>query len=125
MPFADVGPLRVGPQLTDEQVLFLSDILPTGYMGAEMCDIQPTDVVAVWGAGPVGQVAMDSARLLGAGTVIAIAIDKEPYRLDMAERAGYTPVNSTGSSRPCDRRPNVRTRCARRSCRAAAAAWSR
>jgi threonine dehydrogenase-like Zn-dependent dehydrogenase len=91
VPFADVGPLKIGPDLTDEQVLFLSDILPTGYMGAEMCDIQPGDVVAVWGAGPVGQFAMDSARVLGADRVIAI--DKEPYRLRMAQQAGYTPVN--------------------------------
>jgi threonine dehydrogenase-like Zn-dependent dehydrogenase len=92
VPFADVNPLRIeNPDLTDEQVLFLSDILPTGYMGAEMCDIQGGDVVAVWGAGPVGQFAMDSARLLGAETVIAI--DKEPYRLALAERAGYIPVN--------------------------------
>ncbi|MEN3359255.1 MAG: hypothetical protein V7637_3237, partial [Mycobacteriales bacterium] len=91
VPFADVGPLKVGPGLTDEQVLFLSDILPTGYMGAEMCDIRPTDVVAVWGAGPVGQFAMDSARVLGAAQVIAI--DKEPYRLRLAQDAGYTPVN--------------------------------
>jgi threonine dehydrogenase-like Zn-dependent dehydrogenase len=92
VPFADVNPLRIeNPDLTDEQVLFLSDILPTGYMGAEMCDIQGGDVVAVWGAGPVGQFAMDSARLLGAETVIAI--DKEPYRLALAERAGSIPVN--------------------------------
>jgi len=54
VPFADVGPLKIESELTDERVLFLSDILPTGYMGAEMCDIQPSDVVAVWGAGPVG-----------------------------------------------------------------------
>ena len=91
VPFADVGPLKIESDLTDEQVLFLSDILPTGYMGAEMCDIQSSDVVAVWGAGPVGQFAMDSARVLGAAKVIAI--DKEPYRLQMAERAGHTPVN--------------------------------
>src|SRR3954453_1654198 len=91
VPFADVGPLKIESDLTDEQVLFLSDILPTGYMGAEMCDIKPGDVVAVWGCGPVGQFAMDSARVLGAATVIAI--DKEPYRLQMAERAGHTPVN--------------------------------
>jgi threonine dehydrogenase-like Zn-dependent dehydrogenase len=91
VPFADVGPLKIESDLTDEQVLFLSDILPTGYMGAEMCDIAPGDVVAVWGAGPVGQFAMDSARLLGAETVIAI--DSEPYRLEMAEKAGYLPVN--------------------------------
>ena len=62
VPFADVGPLKVPDGLTDEQVLFLSDIFPTGYMGAEMCDIKPGDVVAVWGAGPVGQFAMASAR---------------------------------------------------------------
>src|SRR4051794_17330444 len=79
VPFADVGPIKITSDLSDEQVLFLSDILPTGYMGAEMCDIQPSDVVAVWGAGPVGQFAMDSARVLGAAQVIAI--DKEPYRL--------------------------------------------
>ena len=58
VPFADVGPLKVENDLADEQVLFLSDILPTGYMGAEMCGIDPGDVVAVWGAGPVGQFAM-------------------------------------------------------------------
>ena len=91
VPFADVGPLKIESDLADEQVLFLSDILPTGYMGAEMCDITPADVVAVWGAGPVGQFAMDSARVLGAATVIAI--DKEPYRLAMAERAGYKTIN--------------------------------
>jgi threonine dehydrogenase-like Zn-dependent dehydrogenase len=91
VPFADVGPLKVGPDLADEQVLFLSDILPTGYMGAEMCDIQRGDIVAVWGAGPVGQFAMDSARVLGAERVIAI--DKWPYRLQMAQQAGHTPIN--------------------------------
>jgi threonine dehydrogenase-like Zn-dependent dehydrogenase len=91
VPFADVGPLRVGSSLADERVLFLSDILPTGYMGAEMCDISPGDVVAVWGAGPVGQLAMDSARLLGADKVIGI--DKEPYRLAMAEEAGHMTIN--------------------------------
>jgi threonine dehydrogenase-like Zn-dependent dehydrogenase len=91
VPFADVGPLVIESDLTDEQVLFLSDILPTGYMGAEMCDIQSGDVVAVWGAGPVGQFAMDSARVLGAEQVIAI--DKEGYRLDLAASQGYTTVN--------------------------------
>jgi threonine dehydrogenase-like Zn-dependent dehydrogenase len=91
VPFADFGPLKVESDLTDEQVLFLSDILPTGYMGADLCDILPADVVAVWGAGPVGQLAMDSARALGAAKVIAI--DKELYRLEMAERAGYTTIN--------------------------------
>jgi len=89
VPFADVGPIKVPPHLTDEQVLFLSDILPTGYMGAEMCDIRPGQVVAVWGAGPVGQFAIASARLLGAERVIAI--DRFPYRLDMAaSKAGAT-----------------------------------
>jgi threonine dehydrogenase-like Zn-dependent dehydrogenase len=91
VPFADVGPLKIESDLSDEQVLFLSDILPTGYMGAEMCDIEQGDIVAVWGAGPVGQFAMDSARVLGAEQVIAI--DKEPYRLQMAADAGYTPIN--------------------------------
>src|SRR3954451_18657409 len=92
VPFADVGPLKIESDLTDEQVLFLSDILPTGWMGAEMCGIQSEDVVAVWGAGPVGQFAMDSARLLGAGTVIAI--DNNPARLRLAEQAGHLPLNS-------------------------------
>ena len=91
VPFADVGPLKIESDLRDEQVLFLSDILPTGYMGAEMCDITPGDVVAVWGAGPVGQFAMDSAQVLGAEKVIAI--DKEPYRLDMAAKAGYLTID--------------------------------
>src|SRR3712207_6127444 len=78
--------------MTDEQVLFLSDIFPTGYMGAEMCDIKPGDVVAVWGAGPVGQLAMASARLLGAERVIAI--DRFPYRLQQAaQHTGAEPVN--------------------------------
>jgi threonine dehydrogenase-like Zn-dependent dehydrogenase len=86
VPFADVGPLKVPENLTDEQVLFLSDIFPTGYMGAEMCDIQRGDVIAVWGAGPVGQFAIASAYLLGAEKVIAI--DRFDYRLQMArERA--------------------------------------
>ena len=89
VPFADVGPLKVPEELTDEQVLFLSDIFPTGYMGAEMCDIKPGAVIAVWGAGPVGQFAIASALLLGAERVIAI--DRFPYRLRMAkERAGAT-----------------------------------
>jgi threonine dehydrogenase-like Zn-dependent dehydrogenase len=82
VPFADVGPLKIDDDLTDDQALFLSDILPTGYMGAEMCNIKPGDVVAVWGAGPVGQFAMASAYLLGAEKVIAI--DRFKYRLDMA-----------------------------------------
>jgi threonine dehydrogenase-like Zn-dependent dehydrogenase len=91
VPFADVGPLKVPDDLTDEQVLFLSDIFPTGYMGAEMCDIQRGDVIAVWGAGPVGQFAIASAYLLGAERVIAI--DRFDYRLRMAqERAGASDI---------------------------------
>jgi threonine dehydrogenase-like Zn-dependent dehydrogenase len=90
VPFADVGPLKIDdPNLTDEQVLFLSDILPTGYMAAENCNIQPGDTVAVWGCGPVGQFAIKSALLLGAERVIAI--DRFPARLRMArEKAGAT-----------------------------------
>jgi len=91
VPFADVGPLRVPRHLTDEQVLFLSDILPTGYMAAELCEISPAKVIAVWGAGPVGQFAIASARLLGAQRIIAI--DRLPYRLEMAvAKAGATDV---------------------------------
>jgi len=91
VPFANVGPLKVPDELADEQVLFLSDILPTGYMGAEMCNIQPGDVIAVWGCGPVGQFAIASALMLGAERVIAI--DRIPYRLKMArEMAGATDI---------------------------------
>jgi threonine dehydrogenase-like Zn-dependent dehydrogenase len=89
VPFADVGPLKVPDGIPDEQVLFLSDIFPTGYMGAELCNITPGDVIAVWGAGPVGLFAIASARMLGAERIIAI--DRFPYRLRMAlERAGAT-----------------------------------
>jgi threonine dehydrogenase-like Zn-dependent dehydrogenase len=89
VPFADVGPLKVPDGIPDEKVLFLSDIFPTGYMGAEMCNIQPGDGIAVWGCGPVGQFAIASARLLGAERVIAI--DRFPYRLQLAaEKAGAT-----------------------------------
>ena len=82
VPFADIGPLKIDSDLTDEQVLFLSDILPTGYMGAEMCDIKPGDTIAVWGCGPVGLFAIASAYLLGAERVIGI--DRFDYRLKMA-----------------------------------------
>jgi threonine dehydrogenase-like Zn-dependent dehydrogenase len=89
VPFADVNPLKIPAGMSDEQALFLSDILPTGYMGAEMCNIQPGDTIAVWGCGPVGQFAIKSARLLGAERVIAI--DRFPYRLRIArEHAGAT-----------------------------------
>jgi threonine dehydrogenase-like Zn-dependent dehydrogenase len=98
VPFADVGPLKIENGFSDEQVLFLSDIFPTGYMGAEMCDIQPGDTIAVWGCGPVGLFAIASAYLLGAERVIAI--DRFPYRLDMArektkaETINYEDVDS-------------------------------
>jgi threonine dehydrogenase-like Zn-dependent dehydrogenase len=86
VPFADVGTLKIPDGLPDEQVLFLSDIFPTGYMGADMCDIKPGDTIAVWGCGPVGQFAIASAYLLGAERVIGI--DRFPERLRMARERG-------------------------------------
>jgi threonine dehydrogenase-like Zn-dependent dehydrogenase len=92
VPFANVGPLKVPDGMPDDQALFLSDILPTGYMGAEMCDIQPGDTIAVWGCGPVGQFAMASAFMLGAERVIGI--DRFPYRLQMArDKVGAETLN--------------------------------
>ena len=90
VPFADVGPLKVPSDIPDEKALFLSDIFPTGYMGAEMCGIKPGDTIAVWGCGPVGQFAIASARLLGAETVIAI--DRFPYRLRIAREKAAADV---------------------------------
>ncbi|WP_394821689.1 zinc-dependent alcohol dehydrogenase [Pendulispora albinea] len=90
VPYADVGPLVIESTLTDEQVLFLSDILPTGYMAAENAQIEPGDTVAVWGAGPVGQFSIQCAWMLGAGRVIAI--DRVPERLTLAERVGRAEV---------------------------------
>jgi len=84
VPFADVGVVKVPKDLSDEQLLFISDAIPTGYMGAELCDIQPGDTVAVWGCGAVGQFAMISAYMLGAERVIAI--DRFPERLQMAQK---------------------------------------
>ena len=87
-----MGPIKIENDLSDDQVLFLSDIFPTAYMGAEMCDIKPGDVIAVWGAGPVGLLAMASAFLLGAEKVIAI--DRFDYRLQMAsEKTGAETIN--------------------------------
>ncbi|MBA2748876.1 MAG: glutathione-dependent formaldehyde dehydrogenase, partial [Tatlockia sp.] len=83
VPFADTGLFKIPDGLTDEQVLFLTDIFPTGYMAAENCDIQPGDTVAIWGCGPVGQFAIKSAYMLGAERVIAI--DRVPERLKMAK----------------------------------------
>jgi threonine dehydrogenase-like Zn-dependent dehydrogenase len=90
VPFADVGAVKVPDSVDDEQALFLSDIFPTGYMAAENCTIQSGDVVAVWGCGPVGQMAIKSAYMLGAERVIAI--DRFPERLHMAESLGKAEV---------------------------------
>ena len=86
IPFADVGPYKVPDGLSDEQVLFLTDIFPTGYMAAENCNIQPGDTIAIWGAGPVGLFTIKSAFLLGAEKVICI--DHLPERLKLAQEAG-------------------------------------
>src|SRR3954463_7940807 len=92
VPYADVGPIKIEDGLPDEQVLFLSDIFPTGYMGAEFCEITGGETVAVWGAGPVGLFAIASAYLLGAERVIAI--DRFDYRLRKArEHAGAEVLN--------------------------------
>jgi threonine dehydrogenase-like Zn-dependent dehydrogenase len=91
VPFADVGPIKIPGSLPDEKVVFLSDIFPTGYMGAVNCDIRPGDTVALWGCGPVGQFAIRSCFMLGAGRVIAI--DRLPERLEMAKAAGAETLN--------------------------------
>lgn len=86
VPYANIGPIKIESGLPDEKVLFLSDIFPTGYMAAEQADIEPGDTVAIWGCGPVGQLTIKSAWMLGAGRVIAI--DRVPERLRMAEEHG-------------------------------------
>ncbi|WP_120997882.1 zinc-dependent alcohol dehydrogenase [Stutzerimonas urumqiensis] len=91
VPYADVGPVVIPDGLTDDQVLFLGDILPTGWQAAAQCDIQPTDTVAIWGAGPVGQFAIRSAVLMGAEQVICI--DNVPERLSMARAGGAITIN--------------------------------
>jgi threonine dehydrogenase-like Zn-dependent dehydrogenase len=91
VPYADIGPIKVPTGLADEQVLFLSDIFPTGYMAAEFCDIKQGDTIAIWGCGPVGQMAIRSAFLLGAERVIAI--DTVPERLDLARSAGAITID--------------------------------
>jgi len=91
VPYGDVNPLRIPAGLPDEQVLFLSDILPTGYMAAENCNIHEGDTVAVWGCGPVGQFAIRSAWMLGAGRVIAI--DRFRERLELAQKANAETLN--------------------------------
>ena len=91
VPFSDVGPIVVPDHLDDDQVLFLSDILPTGWMGAENAEIQPDDTVAVWGCGPVGLFAVQSALIMGASKVIAI--DHYPHRLELAKQLGAEVIN--------------------------------
>jgi threonine dehydrogenase-like Zn-dependent dehydrogenase len=94
VPFANVGPIKIENDLPDEKVLFLSDIYPTGYMGAENANIQPGDTVAVWGCGPVGLFAIASAYMLGAEQVVAI--DRFPERLKLArEYCGATTIDYT------------------------------
>ena len=88
VPMADVGPMKVPEGMSDEQALFLSDILPTGWQGAEHCDIQGGDVVAIWGAGPVGLFAIRSAIIMGAERVVSI--ESVPERIALAEKAGAT-----------------------------------
>ena len=91
VPFADATHIKVPDGIPDEKLLFLSDIFPTGWQAAVQCDIQPTDTVAIWGCGPVGQMAIRSAVLLGAKQVVAI--DNLPERLGMAEAAGAIIIN--------------------------------
>jgi threonine dehydrogenase-like Zn-dependent dehydrogenase len=91
VPFADIGPIKVPKEIPDDQVVFLSDIFPTGYMGAENADIEDGDTVAIWGCGPVGLFAIKSAFMLGAGRVIAI--DRFPERLALAREAGAETLN--------------------------------
>ncbi len=91
VPFADVGPIKVPDHLTDEQVLFLSDIFPTGFMAADFCNIQNGDTIAIWGCGPVGQMAIRSAFMLGAERVIAV--DTVPERLELARAAGAITID--------------------------------
>ncbi|MEE4205335.1 MAG: zinc-dependent alcohol dehydrogenase [Erythrobacter sp.] len=93
VPFSDVGPIVVPDHLEDEKVLFLSDILPTGWMGAENAEIQPDDTVAVWGCGPVGLFAVQSALVMGASRVIAI--DHHPHRMELAKKLGADVIDFT------------------------------
>jgi threonine dehydrogenase-like Zn-dependent dehydrogenase len=91
VPFSDVGPIVIPDGIDDDKVLFLSDILPTGWMAAENCDIEPGDTVAVWGCGPVGLFGIQSAFIMGAHRVIAI--DHFPHRLELAKQMGAEVIN--------------------------------
>ena len=93
VPYADVGPAKVPDAVDDEQAVMLSDVMPTGWQAAEACDIQPGDAIAVWGAGPVGLMAVAAARHLGAELVVAI--DRYPERLYRAERLGARTIDYT------------------------------
>ncbi|MFL6448945.1 MAG: zinc-dependent alcohol dehydrogenase [Bryobacteraceae bacterium] len=101
VPYAEVGPIKVPDSLPDEKVLFLSDIFPTGYMAAENAEIEPGDTVAVWGCGPVGQFAMQSAWMFGAGRVIAI--DRVPERLRMAQEVSKAETINFDNEKVYDR----------------------
>ena len=96
VPYADVAPVKIPDGMSDEQALFLGDILPTGWQAVVQCDVQPTDTVAIWGMGPVGQMAVRAAILLGARQVVAI--DCVPERLDMARAGGAIPVDFSAES---------------------------
>jgi threonine dehydrogenase-like Zn-dependent dehydrogenase len=101
VPYAEIGPIKIPDGLPDEKVLFLSDIFPTGYMAAENAQIEPGDTVAVWGCGPVGQFAMQSAWMLGAGRVIGI--DRVPERLRMAEQVSKAEIINFDNDKVYDR----------------------
>ena len=101
VPYGDVGPIKIESDLPDEKVLFLSDILPTGYMAAENAQIEPGDTVAVWGCGPVGQFAIQSAWMFDAGRVIAI--DCVPERLELARKYGKAETIDFSNEKVYDR----------------------
>lgn len=101
VPYADVGALKIDEGISDAQAVLLSDVFPTGYQAAEQANIQPGDTVAVWGAGPVGLLAMTSARLLGAGRIIAI--DDVPERLRLAREHNDAEVIDMGHERVLER----------------------
>jgi threonine dehydrogenase-like Zn-dependent dehydrogenase len=90
VPMADVAPMKVPEGMTDEEVLFLTDIFPTGYQGAEHAEIKDGDIVAIWGGGPVGYFAIQSAKLMGAGTIIVM--ENVPERVELARKAGATHI---------------------------------
>src|SRR5436853_694948 len=91
VPYADVGPIKIPADLSDEQVLFLSDIFPTGYMAADFCNLKGGETVAIWGCGPVGQFAIRSALLFGAERILAV--DTVPERLALARAAGAQSID--------------------------------